>query len=401
MNITIVEPSGSGHHMALYVRHVARKLVASGITVSLLTTHSAVAHPSYDLVLAEVKENIELCFLPELPKTNSSSTVALLFAQIKAWFILRKEFQKIVKKVQPDVVYVPTLDWMAKATELFGSPFGNTPFVALYMSPKHHRKAMGLGPASRQDWFYRKLFLRLLKIETLRSVLVIDEFFFEYCQKHYGTLSGKVRYVPDFGEVSGSGTKKDCREALGIGLDKKVILVYGSLTKRKGIVQLIEAFIDPDVPDDVILLLAGKPDEEIEAMMKTRRVEELVESGRVVARLHFHSVDEEYRVFMASDYAWLGYVSGFHASSGVLYQAASIGLPVIAMRGGLIGRIVMRYSLGFLIDPSDTGSIVAALCQAVIREGGIAIFSETESFSQLHTAECHASSILAVLKSIN
>lgn len=400
MNVLIVEPSGSGHHMALYVRHVARRLVNSGIKVSLLTTHSAVAHPSYALVRAEVGENIELCFLPELPKTNSSSTVALLFAQIKAWFILRKEFKKFVKKVPPDVVYVPTLDWVAKATELFGSPFGNTPFVALYMSPKHHRKAMGLGPESRQDWFYNKLFLRLLKIKTLHSVLVIDEFFFEYCQKRYGTLSDKVRDVPDFGEVRGSGTKKDCRAALSIGSDKKVILVYGSLTKRKGIAQLIEAFLDPDVPDDVILLLAGKPDEEIEAMMKTRRVEELVESGRIVARLHFHPVDDEYRVFMASDYAWLGYVSGFHASSGVLYQAASIGLPVIAMRDGLIGRIVKRYSLGFLVDSHNTKSIVSALCQADLRDDGLVVSSETESFSQLHTAECHASSVLAAIQSM-
>lgn len=106
-------------------------------------------------------------------------------------------------------------------------------------------------------------------------------------------------------------------------------------------------------------------------------------------------------MFMAADYAWLGYVSGFHASSGVLYQATSIGLPVIAMRDGLIGQIVKRYSLGFLIDPRNKKSIVAALCKAVIRDDGIAASSETKSFSQLHTAECHASSVLAAIKSMS
>ena len=397
----IVEPSGCGHHMTLYVRHVARKFVDSGITISLLTTHSAVAHPSYELVKAETGNNIKLHFLPELTKSNSSSTSALLFTQIKAWLVLRKEFRSILKVSRPDIVYVPTLDWMAKAVELFGSPFGDTPFAALYMSPKHHRKAMGLGVASRQDWFYHKLFQRLLKIKTLHGILVVDEFFFEYCQKRYGALSQKVKYIPDFGEVRGSIVKKDCRAGLGIDLHKKVILVYGGLTKRKGIIELFDAFLDPDVPDDIILLLAGKPDEEIEAIMKTRRVEQLVETGRIVAHLHFQNEDEEYRMFMASDYAWLGYVSGFYASSGVLYQAASIGLPVIAMRDGLIGRIVKRYSLGFLIDPRNTRSIVAALCRAVIREDGIAASSETKSFIQLHTAECHASSVLAAIKSMS
>lgn len=386
--------------MALYVRHVARKLVASGITVSLLTTHSAVAHPSYDLVQTEAGENLELYFLPELPKTNSSWSVALLFTQIKAWFILRKEFQKVVKKVQPDVVYVPTLDWIAKATELFGSPFGDTPFVALYMSPKHHRKAMGLGPASRQDWLYHKLFQRLLKIETLQSVLVIDEFFFEYCRNHYGALSQNVEFVPDFGEVQGIGSKKDCRAALGIGLDKKVILVYGSLTKRKGIVQLLDAFSEFDVPEDLILLLAGKVDEEIESIMKTKRITQLVEDGRIIQRFYFHTEVEEYKVFMVSDYAWLGYVSGFYGSSGVLYQSISIGLPVIASHNGLIGRVVEKYSLGILIDPGDKESIVAALCQAFVRDDARRMHSNTELILQQHTADIHAESVLVALQSI-
>ena len=180
MHVMIVEPIGCGHHMALYVRHVARKLLESGNTLSLLTTHSAVAHPSYQLVKAEVGDNIELHFLPELPNINSSSKVARLISQIKAWFILRRDFARIIKGIQLDIVYVPTLDWLAKATEFFGSPFGNIPFVALYMSPKHHRKVMHLGLGSRQERFYHKLFQRLLKIETLRSVLVIDEFYFEY-----------------------------------------------------------------------------------------------------------------------------------------------------------------------------------------------------------------------------
>lgn len=395
----IVEPSGSGHHMALYVRHVARKFVDSGITLSLLTTYSAVAHPSYELVNAEVGSKVKLFFLPELPKSNSSSSLALLINQIKAWLILRREFRKIKKVLRLDIVYVPTLDWIAKATELLGSPFGVTPFVALYMSPKHHRKAMGLGPASRHDWFYHILFQRLLGIKTLRGILVVDEFFFEYCQKHYPRLSQKVKYIPDFGEVRGSGTKKGCKIALGIGLDKKVILVYGSLTKRKGIAQLLDSMLDSDVPEEVILLLAGKADEEIVALIKTKTIDQLVKTGRIITRFYFHTEKEEYLAFMASDYAWLGYVSGFCASSGVLYQSASIGLPVIAIRDGLIGQIVKRYSLGDFVDPCDTKSIVSFLCQAVVREGVIEGSSDIKLFSQQHTAECHASSVLAAIKS--
>lgn len=401
MNVMLVEPSGGGHHMALYVRHVARKLVESGITISLLTTRSAVAHPSYELVDSEIGNSVKLHFLPEFPKNNKFSNITLIITQLKIWLILRYEFAKIAKETHPfDVVYVPTLDWIAKAIELVGSPFGKTPFVVLYMSPKHHRKKMGLGPESRHDWLYEFCFQRLLRIKTLRSVLVIDEYFFEYCKKRYGSLSKKVKFVPDFGELHGSVTKSGARAVLGIGSGKKVILVYGSLTKRKGIVQLVDAFLASPVSDDLVLLLAGKPDEQIEAMMKTRRMSQLVESGRIVVLSRFQTEKEEQLVFVASDYAWLGYVSGFYGSSGVLYQAGSIGLPVIAMKDGLIGKLVERYSLGILIDPHNKNSIVEALLQAAICDSRIIINPETQIFLKLHTPESHASSVLTILKSM-
>lgn len=398
MHLMIVEPIGSGHHMALYVRYVARKVVESGVTLSLLTTKSAVAHPSYKLVEADVGKAISIYFLPEIEKSASSRSVSVLINQIKAWFVLRRTFSKIIEHTAVDVIYVPTLDWIAKGAELLGSPFFDVPFVALYMSPKHHRKRMGLGPPSRNDIVYDKLFQRLLKVKTLHNLLVIDEFFFAYCKNHYGELAEKVQYVPDFGQVHGSGPKTELKELLGVSADKKLLLVYGSLTGRKGIVELIQAFSDPSVPDGLVILLAGRPDEDIEAFLKTPPVQRIINAGRIITRLYFHDDQQESRVFWASDYTWLGYVSGFYASSGVLYQSISIGLPVIAMQEGLIGQTVRKYSLGVLVDPSHKGSIVQALVNICEYPDKKINQSEIESFAEKHTAERHVSSVYDSLK---
>jgi len=391
MKILIVEPNGSGHHMALYVRHLVRKLIAEKCEVSLLTTRTAVGHPSFQLLAGE-HEKINILFLPELPIKDGHTSWKLFKHQTKCWFILRREFAKIQLKSDFDIVYVPTMDWMAKAMELLGSPFGSCPFVALYMSPKHHRKAMGLGPASRQDWLYKNMFKRLLRIQTLRSVLVIDEFFHEYCKLEYGQLAQKLEYVPDFGEIRGIGTKGECRASLGICSKSKVLLVYGSLTKRKGIVQLLEALDHPSCPPEITVVLAGKTDNEIESFLATASIRKLISEGRIIPRLFFHDDTDEYRVLKAADFVWLGYVEGFYGSSGVLFQALQAGVPLVAMEQGLIGRIVKKYMLGVVVNPMEVDSILQGLA-TIITKHFVSVSVEhnaLQSFGKSHTAEEHS-----------
>lgn len=401
MKVMLVEPNGSGHHMALYVRYVTRKLLDEGCELSLLTTRSAIAHPSFHLLRAELGRDVETHFLPELPVSETSSSIAILVSQIKTWFILRRSFAQIHRQVKPDIVYVPTLDWVAKGMELLGSPFGKIPFIALYVSPKHHRKTMGLGPSSRQDWLYDKLFRRLLRIQTLRSLLVIDELFLEFCKTSYDYLADKVRYVPDFGEIRGEGTKDECRAALGIPKEAKVLLVYGSLTKRKGIIQLLEAFSGPAAPSEMVLLLAGKADQEIQEIMETPSVKQLTESGRIITRLSFHNNNEEYRAFKASDYVWLGYVSGFYGSSGVLYQSLSAGRSLISMEAGLIGHLVQKYQLGVTVNPNSKASIERGLRNAMYLDqefGSGHTVGKLESYSSMHHHKVHTKIVFETLK---
>jgi glycosyltransferase involved in cell wall biosynthesis len=397
MNIIIVEPNASGHHMELYVRHATRLLLQSGFDISLLTTKSAVAHPSFKSINESFNDNIKLYIMPELPKSKSKSVLILLIIQIISWIKLHREYVKIKNKNRIDVVYVPTLDWIGKATEILGSPFSETPFVALYISPKHHLNEMGLGPPGRMDWLYNKLFQRLLKIKTLRQVLVIDEYFYKYCIKNYGPLSKKLQYIPDFSEVKGSDSKEKSRHQLGISFEKKILLVYGSLTRRKGIFQLIDAFLESDLPSNFILLFSGKADDEIRELMKTPKVIEQINLNRIVLKLYFHNEEEEYRVFKASDYCWLGYVSGFFASSGVLYQCASIGLPVIAMQNGIIGHAVKNNSLGLLIDPNDKNSIINALMKAGNTFNKSDQSANMSKFTQEHSGDNHAKIVLKAL----
>ena len=361
MKILIVEPESKGHHVALYLRFIVQKFLSLNCKISLLTTRSVVAHPSFKLVKAEMKEKIKTNFIPELREGKSLSSFNLLLDQLINWKNLKNEFSKISRNNLPDIVYVPTIDWIIKATEILGSPFGNTPFVALYMKPKHHLKSMNLGKSSRLDWLYDILFKKVLKIKSLKKLLVIDEFFYKYTRKKYANLQNKIKYVPDFSSIKIRTSKKTARKNLGIPINAKVILVYGSLQLKKGIKELLKIFQDDQISKDIIILLAGQADHNVKKLFKTFNVKKLISQKKIFIYFNFQDEKGEQQVFAASDAIWLGYTKEFSGSSGVFYQALHSNLLIIGQDHGIIGHKIKKYNLGITLPIQNTKKVIKKL----------------------------------------
>lgn len=267
------------------------------------------------------------------------------------------------------------------------------------MAPKHHRFAAGLGPKSRSDGLYDHLFRRLLKISTLKRILVIDEIFYEFAKNRYGNYARKITFTPDFGVV---GAKKDrtcVRQKLGISQESKVVLVYGSLTLRKGIRELLEALITEEAPSNLVVLLAGRPSPDVENLLKRLEFLAMAQKNRIVTRFKFHDDEEESEVFSASDVVWIAYVNGSFGSSGVLHQSVGFGLPVIASAAGLIGTLVERFQIGITLDPTQTTSVTSALkAFAEDRTGLAASQKKLSEFRVRYSADGHVENILRVLE---
>lgn len=69
--ILLVEPSASGHHMALYLRHVVRGLAAEGFEILLLTTKEAQADPAFQLVKTELPNSAKVYHFVLTPQKSS------------------------------------------------------------------------------------------------------------------------------------------------------------------------------------------------------------------------------------------------------------------------------------------------------------------------------------------
>ncbi|MBN4073776.1 MAG: hypothetical protein COC05_04070 [Gammaproteobacteria bacterium] len=354
MKVIIFEPEASGHRMILYVRHIVQEALRRGWDLHLVTTERVVDHPAYQVVKKECKDKLKISFMPRVQFPVENPTVLnLLNYQYRQYKAFELAYRSIAKENVPDVVYVVHLDYLFNVMSLLGSPFDNTPFAGMLMSVRHHHQRMGvIGSASRQDWLYEKLFYRLLRIPTLGSLCVIDESMYEYALKERFSSYDKLIYVPDVAHLQGTITREEARESLGVRNDQIVLLVYGSISERKGISFLFNILVADGCPKNVIVLLAGKQDQFTREFLLASVAMNLRTAGRLIEMPGFLDDTREYLSFRAADIVWVGY-QGFYGMSGVLLQAGRMGLPVVACKEGLIGWITRRHEVGESINICD------------------------------------------------
>mgnify|MGYP000867393050 CR=1 FL=1 len=364
MHILVFEPVATGHHMALYFKLFVRAITERGWSLTLLSTQEAVDHPAFELARAR-GAHLDVLTIPPIKKAAGNRSIDLFQKQCRYFKAVKATMPYAISKRMPDLAFVMNLGHFEKAISVFGSPFGDIPWGGLLISGKFHRHPLGVGPKSRSDVLYRYLFERMLGIKTLRAVGVIDELFLSYVQKIGLDKSSKVTYIPDVGQLRGAQTKVQARRDLGIREDAFVVLVYGSLSRRKGVEELRRALHQDDIPPRVILHLAGRQDETTRDLLERTAYQEFLTSRRIIVSDEFHNEAMEYRAFISADVVWLGYVDGAYGSSGVLYQACSAGLPVVATRHGLIGWLATKHRLGPVVEPTDPAAVSRCIRELV------------------------------------
>lgn len=360
MKLLIVEPEATGHHMSLYTRLLVREAISNNWKIQILTTQRALNHPSFQLVKDELKGEADIFMMKEVHRTHQVDSFALICQQLAYYNAIKKGFSQIISNQLPDFIYVLNLDYFDKVLAFLGSPFGNLPFSGMLMTINYHRHIMKIGTPSRNDQLYKYLFHRVLRIPKLKLVAVIDDMFVEYTNQFPHNGYKKIRFVPDVGKLTGKESQKSAREKLGIPQENFLILVYGSLTRRKNIENLLRA-VDLTSNKTISILLAGVQDENIQRLLSTPLAQSLIARKQIFESNHFHDDSEEYCVFKAADAVWVGYEKRFQGSSGVLLQAAIARHPVLASSYGLIGKLVDQYGLGLRFDPNNINQISSAI----------------------------------------
>lgn len=364
-SLLMFEPRWKGHHMR-YASWIAKEAVARGYTVWLASSAGCFEHPLYLSLQKECGGRIRPLALPgEEGTLGAHGHLGTARFQLHYYRTFARCHRRLSREAPPDYVFVPYLDYCAYAVSLLGSPFGRTPWGGIMMKPHFHLEEMGVQvPSSRLRWIGGRLFFRLLRERSLRTLFTFDETLFHYVYQRYPDFAAPLRYLPEPTDLRGLHSRESARRFLGIPRDATVILVYGALDGSKGIDALLDSTRVDNFPEGVSILVAGLQKPGVRALLASPQARALREAGRLYEYDDFLYGEDEQAVFRASDMAWMGY-RGQYIASGVQLQAALAGLPVVACEEGLIGWLTRRYGLGLTVDIGDARMIAEVISRLV------------------------------------
>ena len=217
-------------------------------------------------------------------------------------------------------------------------------FSGIYFKPTFHYEQLPGYDGSRADQLQKRqerfLFARVLKHPCLRKILCLDPLF----AQRLATPGGKVAPLPDpirLPEPEVPRQSAAARRALGLAADRRVLLFFGDLSRRKGLWQLLEALEKMSLDDlaRLALIIAGAP-----STIDRGRIEARVASLRatlpiqILTRCAYVPESELPDYFRAADIVLAPYQR--HAGmSGIALLAAAYQKPLLTQTYGLLGEL--------------------------------------------------------------
>lgn len=237
------------------------------------------------------------------------------------------------------------------------------PFSSIYFRPIfHYSNFPNYVMAGRERvWYWRdKICLyRLLKNPQLQTILCLDPLAVENINKFKS--KAKTVYLPDPVQIYNDTEPQleKLRKSLGIQANRQVFLLFGVLSERKGIYQLLDAILllPPNLCEKLCLLLIG-PLELGEKEQIQARIAEISQSLpiQIICSHNFIPDREIQPYFQIADVILAPYQRHI-GMSAILVRAAAAKTPVLASDFGLMGEITRRYKLGLAVDSTVPSEI--------------------------------------------
>jgi glycosyltransferase involved in cell wall biosynthesis len=204
-------------------------------------------------------------------------------------------------------------------------------------------------------------------------------------------------YVPDAGSLA-TAPRGESRAHYSLSDSDVAILCFGALTQRKGVEILLNAAAKISGAANIVVILAGKQDLEVESRIASFKARKEEQSMRIVIRNAFVDADEERRLFAAADIVWVGY-PGFLGSSGVLIQAGCASLPVVSGSQGETGATVRGFQCGLTCELSNPSEVEAAVRTLVLdRELRAQLGKNGAERSERHSPRIFAANIFKLIE---
>ncbi len=170
--------------------------------------------------------------------------------------------------------------------------------------------------------------------------------------------------APEFNIDLQTQNIEDTKAQYGIAPNRKVLLVFGNISVRKNLENIIEAIalLNETEQQQVTLLICGEPDPSYAETLKVLVNEAIgrLEPDLIVAKLHFASPAESDGLFKIATMIVAPQIN-FYNSSGAVALAAKYKVPVIVSKPSLAADIVAKYNLGQTVNPTQPSEIAEGI----------------------------------------
>lgn len=266
---------------------------------------------------------------------------------LKKSFKKSKNLRKYVKQYSAtDVVLIDLVSYL--------------PFLPFFISSKVRVRGI-LYRIYLYEWktsrFFKKgadvlKYLLFIKFKVFDKVFILnDSTSATYLNKLYDTE--KFEYLPDPVASLNDYSPIDVRIKYNIEPERIIFLHPGGMLQYKGTIDILKALsiMDAEQLARITIIFAGRitPSikEEFWALYNT-----VFNNANIILIEGFLSFEDLADLFYTCDYVLIPYKVKSQ-SSGIMGHAAFYNKPVIAARGGVIGKTVAKYHLGFTIRESN------------------------------------------------
>jgi len=330
----------SGHHIE-YLHHIYNGAISD-------------SDNKYIIAVPELfKEKKTLLNWPEVPnidfyyiKENDINKKSRFNAYNKARLL-----GKVCKKTQPTHLFLIML-------------MSYLPFI--FLVPNGIKISGVIYRIYLYDWKNESLFKKIKDFLTYfvltktkrisRAFILNDKISTIYLNKIWST--NIFHYLPDPYVPFVENEKVNIRHEYGISSQKKVFLHIGSISKRKGTLEIFKIIerLDEKKSNNYCFIIAGKFDEKIKKELYS--LYECVKNKvQIVLIDSFIPYEDIANLCKNCDFLLLPYLETSR-SSGIIGYGAQFGKPSIVPRHGLLGKLVMRYDLGICLKDDFVDSFI-------------------------------------------
>jgi len=358
--VLILNINASGHH-PIYLRWILESGLSRVAEIVVASRAELFEHPELAAISTRFTMQ-EIAIDASIERRlNDFSTVGLIRMSWTVGSLYRDAFARASRIAPVDFVIIPFIDDCLIGLAAPGQSFAGVPWMAITMRTMFHYDQMGvIAPRQRFTSLRRLLFNRILKQRSMISVLAIDPTLAAFAAGQVDDWMHKIKFLPDPARYHADLPPKAATKArLGIPHYARLVVLYGEIAPRKGVLCLLDAAADAACPDAVHILLAGRSLERA-SIEDTPAFRRLAAQGRVHTMEGYLNTDQERQVLAAADCMWVGYID-FYGLSGIMVLAGRHAIPLIASREGLIGYLVSRHGIGEVVEPRNRSSVVNAL----------------------------------------